>query len=201
MLPLPPSLGGVQVMINGRPAALDYVSPNQINAIVPYFTESLAQIQVISNGVSSNVVTELMNQTSPGVFTYGGGYADALHSDFSLVSTSSPAQTGETIQVYLTGLGTVTPAVSDGSPGAAVPPYNQTNNAISADIDGTAATVSFQGLAPGFAGVYQLNVTIPSGLNAGDHYLDIWAPTPTIRKLWSASGRATLCRCSLPLKP
>jgi uncharacterized protein (TIGR03437 family) len=175
-LPLPFKLNNVQVMINGRPAPLNYVSATQISAVVPYFTESIAQIQVINNGVSSNTVSELMNQTSPGIFTCGGGYACALHADFSKVSTSSPAQIGETIQVYLTGLGTVTPAVVDGTPGSATPPYNTTTNQIAADVDGTTASVSFQGLAPGFAGVYQLNVKIPSGLSAGDHFLDVSGP-------------------------
>jgi uncharacterized protein (TIGR03437 family) len=175
-LPLPGKLNNVQVMINGRAAPLNYVSPTQISAIVPYFTESIAQIQVINNNVSSNTVSELMNQTSPGIFTYGGGYAAALHANFSLVSTSSPAQIGETIQVYLTGLGTVAPAVADGAPGSATPPLNTTTNQIAADIDGTTANVSYQGLAPGFAGDYQLNVTIPSGLSAGDHFLDVSGP-------------------------
>jgi uncharacterized protein (TIGR03437 family) len=175
-LPLPGILNNVQVMINGRSAPLNYVSPTQISAIVPYFTESIAQIQVINNGVSSNTVSELMNQTSPGIFTCGAGYACALHADYSPVSTSSPAQIGETIQVYLNGLGTVTPAVADGAPGSATPPYNTTTNQIVADIDGTTANVSFQGLAPGFAGVYQLNVKIPSGLSAGDRFLDVSGP-------------------------
>ena len=181
-LPLPTTagLGGVVVMINGRAAPLNYVSPTQINAVVPYFTEAVAQIQVISNGQSSNVVTELMNLTSPGVFTYnpadGTGYAAALHSDFSVVSPSSPAQPGETIQVYVNGLGSVSPQVSDGAPGSATAPYNTTVNTIMADIDGTAANVSFSGLAPDFAGVYQLNITIPTGLTAGDHGLDIQGP-------------------------
>jgi adhesin/invasin len=163
-------------MINGRAAPIQYVSATQISVIVPYFTESIAQIQVINNNVTSNTATELTNQTSPGIFTYGAGYADALHSNFSLVSTSSPAQIGETIQVYLTGLGAVTPPVADGAPGSGAPPYNTATNPIAADVDGTAATVTFQGLAPGFAGVYQLNVTIPTGLSAGDHFLDISGP-------------------------
>ena len=163
-------------MINGRAAPVQYVSPTQISVVVPYFTESIAQIQVINNNVSSNSVSALLNQTSPGIFTYGAGYADALHTNYSLVSTSSPAQIGETIQVYLTGLGAVTPAVADGAPGSATPPLNTATNQITANIAGTAANVTFQGLAPGFAGVYQLNVTIPSGVSAGDHYLNIFGP-------------------------
>jgi hypothetical protein len=47
---------------------------------------------------------------------------------------------------------------------------------IAAYIRGTAANVSFSGLAPGFAGVYQLNITVPAGLPAGDDYLEIQGP-------------------------
>jgi uncharacterized protein (TIGR03437 family) len=179
-LPLPTKLGGVQVMINGRPAPLSSVSPGQINAVVPYFTESIAQIQVISNNASSNIVTELMNLTSPGIFTYsptgGTGDAAALHSNYSVVSSTSPALAGETIQVYVSGLGAVTPAVADGAPGSGTSPYNTTTNPIQAYIGGTAANSTFSGLAPGFAGVYQMNITVPTGLTAGDYYLEIQGP-------------------------
>jgi len=197
-LPLPTTagLGGVQVMINGRAAPLNYVSPTQINAVVPYFTETVAQIQVISNGVPSNTVTELMNLTSPGIFTNnptgGTGYAAALHSNYSLVSPSNPAQPGETIQVYVNGLGAVSPQVLDGDPGSGLSPYNTTTHTISADIDGIAASVTFSGLAPGFAGVYQLNITIPTGLTAGDHDLEILGPdSDTLEALISIGSGTT----------
>jgi len=201
-LPLPITLGGVQVMINGRAAPLNYVSPTQINAVVPYLTESVAQIQVISNHQSSSTVTELVGLTSPGVFTYspanGTGYAAALHSNFSVVSTSSPAQPGETIQVYVNGLGAVTPTVTDGAPGSGTSPYNTTTNTITTDIDGTAASVSFSGLAPGFAGVYQLNIAIPTGIGAGDHYLDIQGPDGFTSEAGITIGSGTAAAAAQP---
>lgn len=180
-LPLPNKLNNVSVTINGFPAPLIYVSPTQINAVVPFEVANVALIQVNNNGQVSNTVTELMNyDTSPGIFTYnpadGTGYAAALHSNYSVVSPSNPAQPGETIQVYVTGLGAVTPSVTDGSAGPSNP-LSYTNNTIMADINGTAASVGFSGLAPGFAGVYQLNITIPTtGLTAGDNPLDIDGP-------------------------
>lgn len=183
-LPLPTTLGGVKVVINGFSAPLIFVSPTQINAVIPYEVTNVAQIQVVSatnSSQTSNTVTELMNyDTSPGIFTYnpadGTGYAAALHQNFSVVSPSNPAQPGEVIQVYVTGLGAVTPAVNDGSPGTAISPYNTTTNTIQADVNGTIASVGFSGLAPGFAGVYQLNISIPTGLTPGDNPLDISGP-------------------------
>jgi uncharacterized protein (TIGR03437 family) len=179
--PLPDKLNGVQVTISGRPAPIDYVSPTQINVVVPYDTGSIAQIQVSNNGVNSNVVTQFVGADSAGVFTYdpvgGIGYAAALHPDGSVVTTSSPAQIGETIAVYLAGMGAVSGFPQDG----AAAPSNPTDNTTTTpkvyldDSAGnsTEGTVTFSGLAPTFAGLYQINVTIPSGVAAGVTALDI----------------------------
>ena len=184
-LPLPQQLNGVQVMINGRPAPIQFVSPGQINVIVPFFTESIAQIQVINNGNNSNVVTQFVGSTSAGVFTIpegGIGEAAALHAaDFSLVSDSSPAQAGETVAVYLAGMGTVNPGISDGAAGPGAPNLSNTVNQPLVFILDPAgnfpqATVTYSGLAPGFAGLYQINFTVPSGLTSGLASLEIFPP-------------------------
>jgi uncharacterized protein (TIGR03437 family) len=179
-LPFPNSLGGVQVMINDIAAPIYYVSSGQVAVIVPYeiATSSIAQIQVINNKTPSNLVTEYINQTTPGVFTEpagGVGDAAALHQDFSLVSSSSPAQIGETVAVFVTGLGSVVGNVSDGAAGPTSPLAN-TSNQITATVGGVAATVTYAGLAPGLAGLYQVNVTIPSGVSSGDVYLELLGP-------------------------
>jgi uncharacterized protein (TIGR03437 family) len=180
-LPLPTILNGVQVTINGTPVPINYVSPGQLDVVVPLGnTFPLAQIQVTNNGVASNIVTELVNATTPGVFTssYGLGYAIAEHANGLLVSPSSPAQPGETVITYASGLGTVFPTVMDGSAAPATP-LSTTSNAITLDVGGVPAPVtaySFTGLAPGFAGLYQVNVTIPSTAAAGDNTLDISGP-------------------------
>jgi len=181
-LPLPITLNNVQVMINERPAPIFYVSPTQISVIVPYLTESVAEIQVINNQVNSNIVTQFVGQTSLGVFTenpVGGiGYAAALHPDYSVISESSPAQIGETVAVYLAGGGEVSPTVNDGE-GAPSNPLSQTGYTPlvylldSAGDYVQATSVTFSGLAPGFAGLYQIDFTIPSGLAAGDADLEI----------------------------
>jgi len=179
-LPFPASLGGVQVMINNIAAPIYYVSSGQVAAIVPYeiASSSIAQIQVINNNTPSNLVTEYINETTPGIFTEpagGVGDAAALHPDFSLVSSSSPAQVGETVAVFVTGLGSVLGNISDGAAGPTSPLAN-TSNQITATVDSVAATVTFAGLAPGLAGLYQVNVTIPSGVTSGDVYLELLGP-------------------------
>ena len=168
-------------MINNRPAPIYYVSAGQAAVIVPDATEfpSNVQIQVNNNGTASNTVTTVMNATAPGVFTgsqNGLGDAAALHADYSLITPASPAKRGETISLYVTGLGDVKPAVADGAAGPSSPPYSVATEAINVYIGGTAATVTYAGLAPGFAGLYQLNVQVPSFVTPGDLYLDVEGP-------------------------
>lgn len=179
----PTKLNGVQVLIDGISAPLYYVSATQLAAIVPYAASqfSFATVQVNNNGSLSETITEFVNPGTPGVFTNpadGLGYAAALHADYSLITENSPAQPGENISVYLTGLGQVFPPISDGAPGSSSN-FNNTVNTITASIDdpttgtGTSAPVLYSGLAPGYAGLYQVNLNIPVGLTNGDNYLEI----------------------------
>ncbi len=183
-VPFPPRLNGVQVLINQIPAPIYYVSPTQISVIVPYITKpgSVAQIQVINNGANSNIVTAFTGQTSVGAFTnnpVGGiGIAASERPDFSIVSKSNPARIGETIAVYVAGMGAVNPPVADGTAAPSSTLSNTTATPAvyitdSAGNPAVKATVSFSGLAPGFAGLYQINFTIPSGLVPGDASLEI----------------------------
>ncbi|MDP8979797.1 MAG: hypothetical protein M3O35_04300 [Acidobacteriota bacterium] len=178
----PTTLAGVQVLVNNRPAPIYFVSPNQISAVVPFGTsELIAAIQVINNNVASNTVTEYVGFTAPGVFTQpagGLGSAAALHADFSLVTSANPAQPGETILLFVTGLGAVSPAVPDGTPGP-VNPLSLATNTISVFIDGVPATTSFVGLAPQLIGLYQINVQVPTGVSTGNVFVDISGPDST----------------------
>ncbi|HJT88052.1 MAG TPA: hypothetical protein VJ732_09350, partial [Bryobacteraceae bacterium] len=171
----PTTLAGVQVSINNLPAPIYYVSPTRIIAVVPFgVTQTVAAIQVTNNGTASNVVTEYTGLTQPGVFpeVIGGViYGAALHADYSQVTPANPAKPGETLQIYLAGLGDVNPAVPDGTPGPNPPAT--TTNALTAYLGGVQAPVSFSGLAPGGIGYYQMNIQVPSGVSAGNVYLDI----------------------------
>ena len=189
----PFQLNGVQVMVNNRPAPIYYVSPGQVSAMVPFgTTEIAASIQVINNGEKSNTVSSWVNLTSPGAFTNppgGTGYTAALHPDYSVVSPSKPAQPGETVSVYVTGLGDVSPAVADGAPGP-TSPFSTTTNTLTIYIGGTAAATSFVGLAPGLVGLYQINVQIPSTLTTGNQSFAIASPDFYITEAWIPVGAA-----------
>jgi uncharacterized protein (TIGR03437 family) len=182
-LPFPTTLGGVQVtMAPGTSAAIAVpicaVSPTQISVVVPFNMPTdgtFLTFQVNYNGATSNQALVYSGNTSPGVFTVppgGIGNGAILHADYSLVSSASPAKAGETVQIFLTGLGVVNSAVAAGAAGPSSP-LATVVNPVDAYIDGTAATVMYQGLAPTLGGLYQLNVTIPSGLSTGNQPLEI----------------------------
>ncbi|HTS27524.1 MAG TPA: hypothetical protein VMH81_16725 [Bryobacteraceae bacterium] len=180
-LPFGTSLGGVSVNIswfdsNGNLqsalAPVQLVSPTLINIVVPYSTPgdgTPLSFQVMSNGTPSNSAIVYSGPSSPGIFTQaqnGLGDGAIRHAtDNSVVTTANPAKVGETVSIYLTSMGAVSPAVTAGT-AAPSSPLSQT---VLPDvfIDGQQATVSYSGLAPGLAGLYQLNVTIPSGVTAG----------------------------------
>jgi uncharacterized protein (TIGR03437 family) len=175
----PTTLGGVRVMINSRPAPIYVVSQTQISFVMPWATtEGVVEVQVLNNGVSSNKVTVWNNPTTPGIFTVppgGSGYAAALHANYNVVTKDNPARPGEVLQVYLTGLGAVSPTVADGAPGP-VNPLSLAQSDLAVIIDGATATVSYKGLAPQLTGLYQINVQVPTGTTAGDRFLDISMP-------------------------
>ena len=213
-IPFPNSLGNVQVTINGVQAPIYYVSQTQVSVVVPYgvtgsFTPCTgcatipgADIQVNNNGALSNIVSVMVGTTAPGVFTVppgGLGYGATLHQDGSLVTTKNPAVAGETVSVFLTGLGAVSPAIGDGAAGPSNPFSVTPSGAIAADISGVTATVQFSGLAPGLAGLYQLNVTIPSGLTAGDNTLDIAGPDSYTTEVLIPIGGSTSTSSETPV--
>ncbi|MEO8595841.1 MAG: IPT/TIG domain-containing protein [Candidatus Solibacter sp.] len=176
-VPFPSTLGKTQVTINGIAAPLYYVTPTQLSAIVPYgVTGTVANVQVTNDGVASNTISALLAKTAPGVLTQqqnGLGYGDVVHLDGSLMNSKNPAQPGETLLVFLTGLGAVNPAISDGAPGP-TSPLSQTVSTINAYIGAATATVTYAGLAPQLAGLYQINLTVPAtGVTPGDNYLEI----------------------------
>jgi uncharacterized protein (TIGR03437 family) len=175
-LPFPTTLGGASVTINGTPAPLYYASPTLLSVVVPYSEPSdgsFLNIQVTNNGQQSNVATVYSTASQPGIFTVpsgGIGNGAILDTNFKLINSSNPASVGQTIQIYLTGLGAVSPAVKEGSAGPSNPlSYAATPDVYIDDSAGNSvqARVLFAGLAPTLGGLYQLNITIPAGVASG----------------------------------
>jgi uncharacterized protein (TIGR03437 family) len=182
-LPIPTTLGGVQVMVNGIAAPVYSVGQNQITALIPFAVpgQSFAVFQVLVNGSTSNTVTVYSQGTTPGIYTLnqnGIGASAILHSNFTTVTSSSPATPGETVLLFLNGLGVVNPQTGDGAAGPANP-LSKATTTVSVYLDDFSdplaqATVAFAGLAPGFPGLYQVNFTVPtSGLKSGNIYVQL----------------------------
>ena len=164
--PYPATLNGVMVLINSKPAPLQFVSATQINCLVPYATQGATATVVVQNGATaSNTVTVPVAPTAPGIFSQdqsGSGPGAILHADYSLVNANKPAISGETVLIFLTGMGAVSPSVADGTAGGSNPLSKTTASPIQVLIGGASATVIYSGLAPGFPGLYQMNVTLPA---------------------------------------
>jgi uncharacterized protein (TIGR03437 family) len=156
---LPLSLNHVSVTVDGKPAAVSYVGPGQIDAQVPEDTNTGAVVvTVTSNGVTTSPVVAEIRDSAPGLFSYGAGLAAAAHKDGSVVGNTSlnpatrPATPGETIMLYGTGFLPSPAGITIDSTQAIADPV--------VTIGGKNATVSYAGLvAPG---LFQVNVVVPN---------------------------------------
>ena len=156
----------VSVKVNGVAAPLYYVSPGQINFQVPWGTPTTGTVNVavLVNGGSSNTASVAVGTAAPGLFNGSGAAIVQNTPDYSLNGTSNPAPVGSTIVAYLTGTGPVSPAAKDGSPAPTDGTLSNATSVVTAKIGGADATVSFTGLTPGFIGLAQMNIVVPSRL-------------------------------------
>jgi uncharacterized protein (TIGR03437 family) len=137
----------------------------QISVQVPVDATVGSPVPVtLNNGFGSVTVQVTLTAQQPAIFTIDGVQAAALHADFSLISSSHPAAPGETIIVFCTGLGAVSPVVATG---AAATGISNTLTAYTAKVAGQDATVVFSGLAPNFVALGQVNLTVPAGAASG----------------------------------
>jgi uncharacterized protein (TIGR03437 family) len=180
--PLPTSLAGASVLVGGVPAPLVYASPGQINFQVPSsVVAGEASIIVNGPGGASTSVALTITKQAPAIFQYGTNHAVAQNADGTLNGDSAPAAAGSVITVYLTGQGAVSNPVTDGDAAPATP-VSTASATSSATIGPLSATIQFLGLSPGFAGLAQANIQVPS-LPTGDYPLVI-----TVGGLVSASA-------------
>ncbi len=158
--PLPTSLGGVSVMINGMPAPILFVSSSLVNLQVPWeIAPGEAQITVVRNGLFSGTITAAVGTAAPAALA-------VAHLDGVPVSLDRPVAPGDPLLVYATGLGAVAGRVPTGQPAPASPLLHTTESPL-VTIGEFPAEVSFSGLAPGLVGVYQINVKVPEAMSAG----------------------------------
>ena len=175
---VPGAYDGKPIDYNGKPGYFSFVSGagTQINLQIPWELQgaSSAQVKVIVDGFAlSNVITVPLAQYSPAFFLNSGYVADALdYPGFHLIGAANPAKRGQVIQLYANGLGPVSNQPASGSP-ALGNPLSQTPQTPIVMIGGQQAQVGFSGLAPGFPGLYQVNVTVPTNAATGNQPITI----------------------------
>ncbi len=218
----PLTLGGVSVTINNLPCPIYYVSPTQLSVIVPYAVASnqtgLANIQVTSNQVPSNVVQMYLTDAAPAAFAQnqnGIGLAAALHgTNYQPITPNAPAQAGETISLFMTGLGTVTPGITDGavtplSPLSLSDVYSAGHLTVyfndygSGGTTGNSGNIQFAGLVPTLAGLYQINVQVPAtGLASGDNvYVEFVTDAADVNQIQIPYGAPAVTALSTTAQP
>ena len=167
---VPTFVEGTIVLFGGVPAPLFFVRADQINAQVPYSVagRGVIDVVVITNGVATNVTQVQVRDAAPGFFMFqdGSNRVIALNSDGSINSPENPARRGDFVVLYITGAGLTDGANEEGLP-APSNPLALTRLPARVRFGGVEQTPFFTGLAPGFAGLTQVNVFIPQNSPAG----------------------------------
>lgn len=185
---VPNNLAGVCVLFGNARAPIFLVTPGQVNVQAPQLPASgTVPVQVVTNCDSplaqlvSNNVSVPVQAAAPEFFyssinangqnsiaatdgVTGAGVGDParLGTGFAL------AHPGEIIQIYATGFGLTNPAFAPGE----LPSTGAQISGMSVSIDGIpldASAIRYAGVAPMNAGLYQLNLVLPSALTPGDH--------------------------------
>ena len=178
--PLPTTIDDTQAIINGTPIPLLYVSPSQINAILPNALPAggVTDLQVIrpSTGQVYGGSEISLTSSSPGLFTLdqsGAGGITAINFDDNTINGPNHAvRRGSYLILYGTGIGPVANEPADGMPASGQPASDLPTVLVASSGSGATqtflpATVTYSGLAPGFAGLWQINVQIPANAQSG----------------------------------
>ena len=177
----PTALQGVTVTIDGKPAFVNFVSPNQVNVQVPADVSIGGSVPVVVNFKDRSSAATMLSirgtaagLLAPSAFKSDGKQYAAVfhHSTGTLVgngavpnSAATPAVPGETLTFYGIGFGPVNPG----------PVAGQLASGPASIVDSVAfffgnvqAQVLYAGLVPDLVGIYQFNVVVPAGLGGGD---------------------------------
>jgi len=176
-LPLATQLGATQVFLAGEQLPMQFAAGGQVNAIIPYdIASNSTQQLIVMNGPAISVPEPVViAPAEPAVFTqdfsgHGAGIVVGVRSDQTqfVVDANHPLSAGDVAVIYCAGLGPVNPSVPAGT-AAPLTSLSQTTNPVTVTMGGVNAPVAFAGLAPGYAGLYQVNATVPSGITPGNN--------------------------------
>jgi len=171
-VPLPTALGQSCLSVNGTPVPLLFVSSTQVNAQLPDNVLGPSTVSIHTPGGVSNSTHFTVQPAAPAVFMSGSagpttGLATVVRAaNNQLVTPTNPIRPGDTLVIYLTGMGLTTPGVIAGVP-APVSPLALASDVPTVTLGGSHLDIQYAGLAPGEIGVYQINAVVPGSVTQG----------------------------------
>ena len=161
--PLPVALGESCLSVNGLAVPMLMVSPNQINAQLPFQAEGNVTMVLHTPGGTSDNFNLTILPTAPSVFR------TSLTDDYSVptviraanggvVTPANPIRNDDELFIYLTGMGKTNPEIPAGVPAPA-----DTNVLVEpvVDINGYQLPVISANLVPGEIGINEIHVKVP----------------------------------------
>ncbi|HTR39616.1 MAG TPA: IPT/TIG domain-containing protein [Bryobacteraceae bacterium] len=169
ILPTALGLSDVQVLIGGLLANLYYVSPTQVNFLVPsILLPGPVNVQLVVDSLAGPAIPIQLAAAAPGLFQLDLVNAVATRPDGTVVTPDDPAKPGDVVVLYATGLGQVVPPVGYGEVPTAAAPLSRMAD-LRLLLDGVAvdpSAVLYAGVCPNFAGLYQINLRLPASTGA-----------------------------------
>jgi uncharacterized protein (TIGR03437 family) len=170
LITLPYAAASTQVLMGSESLPLLYGSSGQINVQIPFDVpvNTDFQLTVQQGSALSLPVSLVIASVQPGIFTVDGsgtGQGIIYRSDgLTLAQPGTSAVAGETITLYCSGLGTVSPAVPAGTAPPSSP-LSYTDHPVSVTIAGQDSQASSASLVPGQPGIYQVSAVVPAGVS------------------------------------
>jgi len=166
---LPTELAGVRVNIGNTLAALYYVSPGQVNLLIPttrVMNWPQVEIQMVIDGKAGPAVTMKLLEAAPALFQWGPTTVVATRPDWTPITAAAPARPGDYVILFATGLGETEPETIwlQAPPAAARLKRMSEFGVILDNASLEREQVLYAGAAPGFAGLYQINLKLPDKL-------------------------------------
>lgn len=155
---------GVRVSVGNLAAQIFYVSPVQVNFLIPASLRAgQFEVQVVLNGTSGPRVPVRIRDAAPAFFEAPEGFALSARADGSVILPDQPARPGDIVVTYATGLGATIPAQEYGQLAREAAPLRDAaqSKLVLGGREIAADDILYMGISPGFAGLYQINWKIP----------------------------------------